>query len=216
MKELDDEKFAKDLEKLFAGEEKKRQEQFEKDFKAAKALQETEEKELQRLLTEEKTRRAFSDGPGYWVENLPKGKQSRRVPIAPGAELYLMVEEKFSKCGRTIKTLDYIQNPTVWKNYFEAKKATGIPEVWRFHGTPYTNVDGICQKGFLTSKDLAGRGTTIWSAEAASYSIGYSNKGPGPDGTLYMFLCRVLSTTATISTVQNQNHMYPEFIITYK
>jgi len=193
MKELDDEKFAKDLEKLFAGEEKKRQEQFEKDFKAAKALQETEEKELQRLLTEEKTRRAFSDGPGYWVENLPKGKQSRRVPIAPGAELYLMVEEKFSKYGRTIKRFDYIQNPMVWKSYFEAKKATGIPEIWRFLGTPPTKVDGIYQKGF-TNKDL--------------------NKGPD-DGTLDMFLCRVLST-ATISTVQNRNRVHPEFSITYK
>jgi len=127
-----------------------------------------------------------------------------------------MVEEKFRACGRQIKVLEYIQNPLVWKNYFECKKSTGIPEVWRFHGTPYTNVEGICATGFLTSKDRSGGGTTIWSAENASYSVGYSSKGPAPDGTLYMFLCRVLSTTATISTVRDQRHMFPEFLIAYK
>jgi len=194
---------------------KKRQEQFEKDFRAAKEMQETEEKEFQKLLAEEKTKRAFTNGPGYWVEALPKGKQFRRVPVAPGHDLYLMVDEKFKLCGRKIKTLEYVQNPAVWKNYFEAKKSTGIPEVWRFHGTPYANVEGICSTGFLTSKDRSGGGTTIWSAENASYSIGYSNKGPAPDGTLYMFLCRVLSTTASISTVRDQSHMFPEFLISY-
>jgi len=195
---------------------KKRQELFEKDFRAAKEMQEMEEKEFQKALAEEKARRAYSNGPGYWVEALPKGKQYRRVAIAPGSDLYLMVEEKFRNCGRQIKTLEYVQNPITWKNFFEQKKSTGTPEVWRFHGTPYINVEGICNTGFLTSKDRSGGGTTIWSAENASYSVGYSNKGPGPDGTLYMFLCRVLSTTATISTVRDQRHMFPEFLIAYK
>jgi len=167
-------------------------------------------------MVEEKAKRDYANGPGYWVEALPKGKTYRRVPLAPGTDLYHMVEEKFRNCGRQIKTLDYVQNPVVWKNYFEAKKSTGIPEVFRFHGTPYNNVDGICATGFLISKDRSGGGTTIWSAENASYSVGYSNKGPAPDGTLYMFLCRVLSTTATISTVRDQSHMFPEFIISYK
>jgi len=64
MKELDDEKFAKDLEKLFANEEKKRQDQFEKDFRAAKEMQEVEEKELQKLLTEEKSQTGFYEWTG--------------------------------------------------------------------------------------------------------------------------------------------------------
>jgi len=127
-----------------------------------------------------------------------------------------MVEEKFRACGRKIKSLEYVQNERVWKSYVESKKSTGIPEVWRFHGTPYVNVAGICEQGFLTSLDRSGGGTTIWSAENPSYSVGYSNKGPGPDGTLYMFLCRVLSSTASISTVQNQSHIFPEFVIAYK
>jgi len=179
-------------------------------------MQEKEEKDVQKLMAEEKAKRAYSNGPGYWVEGLPKGKSFRKVAIAPGTDLYQMVEEKFRNCGRQIKTLEYVQNPGVWKNYFEAKKSTGIPEVWRFHGTPYLNVEGICGSGFLTSKDRSGGGTTIWSAENASYSVGYSNKGPAPDGTLYMFLCRVLSTTATISTVRDERHMFPEFLIAYK
>jgi len=179
-------------------------------------VQEGDEKEFQKRLAEEKAKRAEASGPGgYWSE-LPKGKSVQRVAIAPGHTLYQMVQDKFKNSGREIKTLEYVQNPEVWKKYSEAKKSTGTPEVWRFHGTPYTNVDGICANGFLTSKDQSGGGTTIWSAENASYSVGYSSKGPAPDGTLYMFLCRVLSTTATVSTVRDQTHMFPEFLIAFK
>jgi len=215
MSELEDEKFAADLERHFKNEERKRKEALEKDMKAAKRLQDEEESVYRKLLEEERKKKEHAGGPGYWVLPLLKDEKFRRVPIDEDNALWDLVEGKFRECKRKIKSIEFIQNEKVWKQFIEAKRQTGLPEVWRFHGTPFDNVEAICEKGLLTSNDVSGGGTTIWSAENPSYSVGYSNKGPAPDGTLYMFLCRVLSTTATISTVQTGAHIFPEFIIAY-
>jgi len=216
MRELEDEKFAKDLERLMAAEEKKRKAALEESYRTATKLQAEEDAEFKKRIEKEKSQHEILYGPGYWSEPLKYHEKWRRVPVSPDLELYGMVETKFRESGRKISSLEYVQNPKLWKTYVEAKRATNIPEVMRFHGTPYKNVDGICAQGILTSKDVSGGGTTIWSAENPSYSVGYSNKGPAPDGTLYMFLCRVLSTTATISTVRDSAHIFPEFVIAYK
>jgi len=214
--EIEDEKFAAQLKRLFDGEEKKKKDALESDMRAALKLQQLEEKEFQKKFDLERKEREF-DGPFYWVCPLLKNEKYRRVRLPPNHEVYRMVEEKFTKCGRKIQTIEYVQNERTWKNYInEKRRQKTIKEVWRFHGTPHTNVDGISENGLLTSKDQSGGGTTIWSAEDPNVSVGYSQRGPAPDGTLYMFLCRVLSNMAQISTVQNGALMYPEFLIAYQ
>jgi len=122
-----------------------------------------------------------------------------------------------SQNAEKIISLHYVQNEELWLKYCSSKfDFPNVPEVYRFHGTPFKNIDGICEHGFLTSKDVAGRGTTIWAAENASYSVGYAAKGPASDGTHVMFLAKMLSSTNNISTVKDGSQMYPEYIITFK
>jgi len=194
---------------------KRKKDSMESDLRAALQLQKLEEKEFQKKLEIERKKHE-NDGPWYWVHPLLKGEQFRRVALPRGHNVYDMVEEKFKACGRTIKTIEYVQNETTWKAYTREKQRNKFKEVWRFHGTPHTNIDGISARGLLTSLDQSGGGTTIWSAADPSVSVGYSQRGPAPDGTLYMFLCRVLSDMEHISTVQSGSLMYPEFLISYE
>jgi len=175
------------------------------------------------LQLEENSKYSSTVGPGYWKTALGPNELYRKVPISSKKEngkineLYQYVSQKFASSGRKLTGLWYVQNEKLWFNYITAKQSNAnVGEVVRFHGTPVKNVDGICEKGFLTSKDVSGRGTTIWSAEAPSYSVGYAAKGPAADGTHTMFLARVLSNQATISTVQNGSWMYPEYVIAFK
>eukprot|EP00005_Dracoamoeba_jomungandri_P000945 CAMPEP_0174253034 /NCGR_PEP_ID=MMETSP0439-20130205/2419_1 /TAXON_ID=0 /ORGANISM="Stereomyxa ramosa, Strain Chinc5" /LENGTH=377 /DNA_ID=CAMNT_0015333829 /DNA_START=27 /DNA_END=1160 /DNA_ORIENTATION=- len=213
-------------------EKKKREEEESLSLALAVQMNEmklAEERELREIMEEasrllalelekeEKDSYKKNVGPGYW--NTPLGKAPfRRVSLSPygkDAALYSFVQKKFAASGRTIKSIEYVQNEKLWKNYQREKNKGRQPEVNRFHGTPHTNVDSICAQGFLTSKDVSGRGTTIWSAENASVSVGYAAKGPAADGTHYMFLARVLSSMASISTVRNGHQMYPEYLIAF-
>jgi len=155
-------------------------------------------------------------GPGYWNQPL-NGNHFQRIRLSPDSPLYTFVLQKFAPTGRKIQYIEYVQNETVWYAYLQSKyNNPSIPEVYRFHGTPFKNIDGISLQGFLTSKDISGGGTTIWSAEAPTTSLGYAGKGPGPDGTLYMFLAKVLSGMSSVSTVRDGTYMYPEFLIAFK
>jgi len=155
-------------------------------------------------------------GPGYWNQAL-NGKHFQRIRLSPDSPLYAFVQQKFVSTGKTIQYIEYVQNETVWYAYLQSKfNNPTIPEVYRFHGSPHSNIDGISLSGFLTSRDVSGGGTTIWSAEAPTVSVGYASKGPAPDGTHFMFLAKVLSVTPNVSTVRDGTHMYPEFLIAFK
>jgi len=161
-------------------------------------------------------------GPGgYWSKLLPETVTYERKIVEKSNKLYHLVESRFKKAGRAIVKIETVQNHRVWQSYLEAKATyPDRKEVYRFHGTPFMNVDGICKSGFLVSKDVSGGGTKIWSApeDNPAYSVGYSQKGVAPDGTLYMFLAKVLadSTTTNQWTVTAGAFMYPEFLIVFK
>lgn len=145
-----------------------------------------------------------------------------------------MVQSRFSPAQRQIVEIFYVQNELLWRKYAETKFVNpNIPEVYRFHGTPFKNIDSICEHGFLTSKDIAGRGsslifclnflsfcigTTIWSATSPATSVHYAQRGPNFDGTHCMFLAKVLSgmPETVYTTVKSGYMMYPEFLITFK
>jgi len=229
--------------KLHEEEEvRKRKRDEDEDLSFAKALElnlQFEEEEMKRAMEEyasfiasrnaideEETMKLLRKegllGPGgYWQRILPQGVPFERKAIEKGNNLYHLVESRFKKAGRAIVKIETVQNDKVWGNYLESKmKNPGRKEVYRFHGTPYANVDGICSSGFLTSKDLSGGGKLIWSApeDNPSYSVGYSQKGVAPDGTLYMFLAKVLAdqTTTNQWTVNEGSLMYPEFLIVFR
>jgi len=223
-------------------EQRKKKREEEEDLSFAKALElnlQFEEEEMRRAMeeyaesiskrnasAEEETMKLLRKegllGPGgYWNRLLPETVPFERKVIEKGNKLYHLVESRFNKAGRTILRIETVQNHKVWQSYLEAKLAyPGRKEVYRFHGTPYMNVDGICKSGFLVSKDVSGGGTKIWSApeDNPAYSVGYSAKGAGPDGTLYMFLAKVWAdqTTTNQWTVNAGNFMYPEFLIVFK
>jgi hypothetical protein len=151
-------------------------------------------------------------GPGYWKSALKAGKSYTRVRLVPGNLEFQRVASAFEPAGRSILWVEYVQNPSLWARYLEEKETVGIPEVIRFHGTPYSNVDSICAHGLLASL-CGGR---IYSAQNPSISIPFSNKGPGPDGVLYMFMCRALTTVPNVSTFTVNAQIFPEFIIAYR
>jgi hypothetical protein len=224
-------------------EEKRRKKMAEdEDLSYAKALElnlQFEEEEMRRAMEEyaasiakrnakdeEETMKLLRKegllGPGgYWSRILPEKVPFERKIVESGSNLYQIVESRFKKAGRAIVRIETVQNDRVWQTYLDAKmKNPSRKEVYRFHGTPYANVDGICNSGFLVSKDVSGRGTRIWSApdDNPTYSVGYSQKGIAPDGTLYMFLAKVLADQVTTNqwTVDAGAFMYPEFLIVFK
>jgi hypothetical protein len=232
------------LAKKLQEEEEKRRKKMEEDedLSFAKALElnlQFEEEEMRRAMeeyastlakqntvNEEATMKLLRQegllGPGgYWTRILPEKVPFERKVIEKKNQLYDLVESKFKKAGRSIVRIETVQNDKVWGTYLEAKmKHPSRNEVYRFHGTPFKNVDGICTSGFLVSKDMAGGGTRIWSApdDNPNYSVGYAQKGIAPDGTLYMFLAKVLADQVTTNqwTVDAGAFMYPEFLIVFK
>ena len=112
----------------------------------------------------------------------------------------------------------------------------------RWHGTPWMNVHrceicctrccshsyvvlSICQQGLLTSCDISGRGTTIWSASESETSEFYATKaGASPCGSYFMFRCRVLqwpydvaeSRPNAYTTVTNSAHILPVYLVQYR
>jgi hypothetical protein len=223
-------------------EQRRKKREEEEDLSFAKALElnlQFEEEEMRRAMEEyaesiskrnardeEETMKLLRKegllGPGgYWSKLLPDNVPFERTVIEKGNKLYHLVESRFKKAGKSIVRIETVQNHKVWQAYVEAKLAyPDRQELYRFHGTPYINVDGICKSGFLVSKDVAGGGTKIWSAPEDNplYSVGYSQRGAAPDGTLYMFLAKVWAdqTTTNQWTVNAGAFMYPEFLIVFK
>jgi len=165
----------------------------------------------------------------------------------------------------TAERIDCIQNRQTWQRFDRSRRACfpRFQEEWRFHGTPSTNVESICAHGLLTSYDVSGQGTTIWSALDPLVSLSYCRlsaraaahviklqhaqsqtkdakrkKKRSAEMALavgsrqnvavsksqgHMFLCRVLvdrtggqyHAGGQYSTVQRDDHIFPEFLITF-
>lgn len=77
----------------------------------------------------------------------------------------------------------------------------------------------IVARGLLTAKDVAGSGTTIWSATDANTSLYYARKsGKGPGGSMWMFRVRALtpSDQGGYTTVKRSDHMDPQYLVEFR
>jgi hypothetical protein len=216
-----DEQLAQDLVRSMEREQADQQQQLSADAKFAAELQqqlhaseaERERKEVQQLEDAH-----LADRPSYWGEPLAPGERYRRVKIAPDSNVFKLVMQRFKACQRTVIAIEYVQNEVVWERYNQAKRELITKEAVRFHGTPATNVDGICREGLLVSHDRIASGTTIWTAMDPNTSVRFSLKGRAHDGSLYMFFCRTLTPTPEnhVTTLTRNDHVFPELLIQYR
>ncbi|CAK8690930.1 unnamed protein product [Clavelina lepadiformis] len=140
--------------------------------------------------------------PSNWDDMM--GKQWRKVLLTRGSDEYKHVLKKFNESSptyRSIRTIERIQHPALYKQYVIKKNdvekhMSSCKPVERelFHGTSAGDAEKICADGF--DRGFAGKNATVYGkgsyfAVNSSYSVNYAERNALT--SQYMFLAKVLT-----------------------